>query len=200
MFAGLGRAETRILKIIRPGVPLTVTDAHDAYPQLDYRVHRQAMQSLSRKGFVQSLPGPVFWIGVACERTTRRGRGAVAASRSELSEGRDDARRLVSAPSGDGALSSLEVRRASSPRPAVKEAPRPRPAPGHSGATPEASPGGSASAASCRLQLCVARRRIRGAHRPRGRAAKGDGAKDAEDDCLSGKVFHSLASIGCVFV
>src|SRR5437588_12177544 len=63
MFRGLGIAECRLLEIIRPGVPLTVTDARRAYPEFDYRVHRQAMQSLSRKGFVQVVPGKVFAVG-----------------------------------------------------------------------------------------------------------------------------------------
>jgi hypothetical protein len=146
MFVGLGDAERRLLLIIRPGVPLTVTDAKRIYPETDHRTHRRAMVSLARKGFVQVQPGPVFAIGAACERTTRRGGDAVAASRSELSEGvgmmrarlvsapapRPSPRpapRPVSAPSGDGALGSVEVRRASSSRPAVKEAPRPRSAP-----------------------------------------------------------------------
>jgi hypothetical protein len=60
MFQGLGEAERRMLLIIRPGVPLTVTDARRAYPGFDYRVHRQAMHSLARKGFVQVLPGLVL--------------------------------------------------------------------------------------------------------------------------------------------
>jgi hypothetical protein len=67
MFQGLGAAERRLLLILRAGVPVTVTDAHRVYPDFDYRVHRQAMQSLARKGFVQTIPGPVFAIGVACK-------------------------------------------------------------------------------------------------------------------------------------
>src|SRR3984893_13575614 len=126
MFVGLGGAERRLLLIIRPGVPLTVTDAKRIYPETDHRTHRQAMVSLARKGFVQVQPGPVFAIGVACERTTRRGGDGVAASRSALSGGVGMMRaRLVSAPaprpsprpaprpvsvpSGDGALGSLEA-------------------------------------------------------------------------------------------
>jgi hypothetical protein len=64
MFRGLGDAERRILLILRPGISLTVSDARREYPEFDYRVHRQAMQSLCRKGFVQRAPGPVFKIGV----------------------------------------------------------------------------------------------------------------------------------------
>jgi hypothetical protein len=157
VFVGLGDAERRLLVIIKPGVPLSVAYASRAYPNVDHKTHRRAMQSLARKGFVQVLPGLVFAIGVACERTTRRGGDAVAASRSELSEGvgmmrarlvsapapRSSPRpapRPVSAPSGDGALGSLKVRRASSPRPAVKEAPRPRPAPAMAAPPPQAVP------------------------------------------------------------
>ena len=115
VFVGLGGAERRILSIIRPGVPVTVADAREAWPDTDRKTHRQAMQSLFRKGFVQSLPGPVFAIGVACERTTRRGSDAVAASRSELGEGVGMMRaRLVSAPA---------------PRPSPRPAPRPVSAP-----------------------------------------------------------------------
>ena len=62
MFAGLGAAERRILLILRPGRPLTVSQAHEALQEYDFRVHRQAMQSLCRKGFVQAVPGPVFGI------------------------------------------------------------------------------------------------------------------------------------------
>jgi hypothetical protein len=50
MFVGLGRAEKRILSVMRSGEPLTVTAAHDIYPDVDYRAHRQAMQSLPVKG------------------------------------------------------------------------------------------------------------------------------------------------------
>jgi hypothetical protein len=63
MFQGLGNAEKRLFLIIKPGVPLTVTDARNAYPATDHKTHRQAMQSLARKGFVQVMPGPVFAIG-----------------------------------------------------------------------------------------------------------------------------------------
>jgi hypothetical protein len=65
VFVGLGRAERRILAIIRPGVPLTVTDAHRAYPGSARMAHRQAMTSLCRKGFVQRVPGKVFAVGIA---------------------------------------------------------------------------------------------------------------------------------------
>src|ERR1700730_5201696 len=99
MFVGLGGAERRLLLIIRPGVPLTVTDAKRIYPETDHRTHRRAMVSLARKGFVQVQPGPVFAIGVACERTTRRGSDAVAASRSELSEGVGMMRHIAGSPS-----------------------------------------------------------------------------------------------------
>src|ERR1700732_740231 len=60
---GLGDAERRILTILRPGVPLTVKDAYRAFPDTIHQTHRQAMQSLARKGFVQVMPGPVFAIG-----------------------------------------------------------------------------------------------------------------------------------------
>ena len=62
VFVGLGSAERRLLSIIKPGVPMTVTAAHRVYPEFDYRTHRQAMTSLCRKGFVQRVPGEVFAI------------------------------------------------------------------------------------------------------------------------------------------
>jgi hypothetical protein len=63
VFVGLGGAERRILSIIRPGVPVTVADAREAWPDTDRKTHRQAMKSLARKGFVQVMRGPVFAIG-----------------------------------------------------------------------------------------------------------------------------------------
>ena len=42
MFVGLGDAERRLLLIIRPGVPLTVTDAKRINPETDHRTHRVA--------------------------------------------------------------------------------------------------------------------------------------------------------------
>jgi hypothetical protein len=72
MFQGLGSAEKRLLEILRPGVPLTVTGARRAYPDVGHKTHRQAMQSLVRKGFVQRLPGEVFAIGVGMAALIRQ--------------------------------------------------------------------------------------------------------------------------------
>jgi hypothetical protein len=65
MFQGLGIAEARLLEIIRPGEALTVTDAWRTIGG-DHKTIRNSMTSLARKGFVQTLPGPVFAIGVGC--------------------------------------------------------------------------------------------------------------------------------------
>jgi hypothetical protein len=89
MFVGLGDAERRVLLIIRPDVPLTITDAKRIYPETDHRTHRRAMVSLARKGFVQVQPGPVFAIGVACERTTSGGKPLFEAGPNLSSPGRE---------------------------------------------------------------------------------------------------------------
>jgi hypothetical protein len=101
MFAGLGAAERRTLLILRPGRPLTVSQAHDALPEYDFRVHRQAMQSLCRKGFVQTVPGPVFAIST---RLSSPARQTPKRAKRFYSEARAGARAGLSRPFGQEAV------------------------------------------------------------------------------------------------